>query len=35
MLSVLADEASQQWTSKFNPRKVGYNELLELYRKAL
>lgn len=35
MLSVLADEAAQQWTSKFNPRQVGYNELLALYRTAL
>lgn len=35
MLAVLADEASQQWTSKFNPRPVGYNELLDLYRSAL
>jgi alcohol dehydrogenase len=35
MLMVLADEASQQWTSKFNPRPVGYQELLGLYRMAL
>lgn len=35
MLSVLADEAAQQWTSKFNPRQVGYQELLALYRSAL
>jgi alcohol dehydrogenase len=35
MLSVLADEAAQQWTSKFNPRPVGYVELLSLYRSAL
>jgi len=35
MLSVLADEAAQQWTSKFNPRTVGYQELLTLYRSAL
>ncbi|HQR41095.1 MAG TPA: iron-containing alcohol dehydrogenase [Gemmatales bacterium] len=35
MLSVLADEAAQQWTSKFNPRPVGYAELLSLYRSAL
>lgn len=35
MLSVLADEAAQQWTGKFNPRPVGYNELLSLYRAAL
>ena len=35
MLSVLVDEAAQQWTSKFNPRQVGYQELLALYRSAL
>lgn len=35
MLSVLADEAAQQWTGKFNPRMVGYEELLSLYRSAL
>lgn len=35
MLSVLADEAAQQWTGKFNPRLVGYEELLSLYRSAL
>lgn len=35
MLSVLADEAAQQWTSKFNPKAVGYQELLSLYRAAL
>jgi alcohol dehydrogenase len=34
MLSVLADEAAQQWTGKFNPRPVGYNELLALYQAA-
>jgi len=35
MLTVLADEAAQQWTGKFNPRPVGYPELLSLYRMAL
>jgi alcohol dehydrogenase len=35
MLTVLADEASQQWTGKFNPRPVGYAELLSLYRMAM
>jgi alcohol dehydrogenase len=35
MLAVLADEAAQQWTGKFNPRPVGYNELLSLYQIAL
>jgi alcohol dehydrogenase len=34
MLTVLADEAAQQWTGKFNPRPVGYNELLHLYEAA-
>ncbi len=34
MLSVLAEEASQQWTGTFNPRPVGYNELRELYQQA-
>jgi alcohol dehydrogenase len=34
MLSVLADEAALQWTARFNPRPVGYEELLELYRIA-
>lgn len=34
MLTVLADEAAQQWTGKFNPRPVGYNELLQLYEAA-
>lgn len=31
---VLADEAAQQWTGKFNPRPVGFSELLELYERA-
>jgi len=31
---LLAEEASQQWTGKFNPRPVGENELLELYEAA-
>jgi alcohol dehydrogenase len=35
MLTVLAEEAAGQWTGKFNPRPVGYNELLSLYRAAL
>lgn len=30
----LAEEAAQQWTGKFNPRTVGVEDLLELYRKA-
>jgi alcohol dehydrogenase len=32
---VLADEANQQWTGKFNPRPVGDAELLRLYEEAL
>jgi alcohol dehydrogenase len=31
---VLADEAAQQWTGKFNPRPVGFQELLTLYEQA-
>ncbi len=31
---VLAEEASQQWTGKFNPRPVGEPELLALYEAA-
>jgi alcohol dehydrogenase len=34
ILPVLADEASQQWTGKFNPRPVGHAELLQLYEAA-
>jgi alcohol dehydrogenase len=35
ILPVLAEEASQQWTGKFNPRPVGEAELLGLYEAAL
>jgi alcohol dehydrogenase len=35
ILTVLAEEASQQWTGKFNPRPVGEPELLQIYRMAL
>ncbi len=31
ILPVLAEEAAQQWTGKFNPRPVGHGELLRLY----
>jgi alcohol dehydrogenase len=31
---VLADEAAQQWTGKFNPRPVGFEELYQLYEAA-
>jgi len=34
ILHLLAEEASQQWTSKFNPRPVGEAELLALYEAA-
>jgi alcohol dehydrogenase len=34
ILEVLADEAAQQWTGKFNPVPVGYNELFQLYEMA-
>jgi alcohol dehydrogenase len=35
ILSVLADEAAHQWTAKFNPRPVSYNDLLSLYEHAM
>ena len=35
ILSVLADEAVQQWTGRFNPRPVSETELLHLYSAAL
>lgn len=34
-LPTLAADAAKQWTGTFNPRKVGEQELLELYRTAL
>src|SRR5262245_6070071 len=34
ILPVLADEANQQWTARFNPRPVGEAELLGLYEAA-
>jgi alcohol dehydrogenase len=34
IFEVLADEAVQQWTGKFNPRPVGEAEFLALYRAA-
>jgi alcohol dehydrogenase len=34
ILPVLAEEASQQWTGRFNPRPVGEQELLCLYEAA-
>ena len=34
ILPVLADEANQQWTARFNPRPVTDADILELYRQA-
>jgi alcohol dehydrogenase len=34
ILPVLADEANQQWTARFNPQPVGFAELLRLYEAA-
>jgi alcohol dehydrogenase len=34
ILPVLAEEAAEQWTGRFNPRPVGAAELLQLYRQA-
>jgi alcohol dehydrogenase len=34
ILALLAEEAGQQWTSRFNPRPVGEAELLRLYEAA-
>ncbi|MFN4261317.1 MAG: iron-containing alcohol dehydrogenase [Gemmataceae bacterium] len=34
ILPLLADEAAQQWTGKFNPIPVGFEELLRLYEEA-
>jgi alcohol dehydrogenase len=35
ILHLLAEEAAEQWTGRFNPRPVGQPELLQLYRAAL
>ncbi len=35
ILPVLAEEAAQQWTARFNPRPVTESDLLALYRAAL
>ena len=35
ILPVLADEAAQQWTGRFNPRPAGEPELRALYESAL
>ena len=34
ILPVLADEANQQWTARFNPRPVTDKEILSLYHAA-
>jgi alcohol dehydrogenase len=34
ILPVLAEEAAQQWTGRYNPRPVGETELLQLYEAA-
>lgn len=35
ILPLLAEEANQQWTARFNPRPVSETEILELYQAAL
>ena len=35
ILPLLSEEASQQWTARFNPRPVGEAEILDLYESAL
>jgi len=35
ILPVLAEEAFQQWTARFNPRPVTEGDLLQLYKAAL
>jgi alcohol dehydrogenase len=35
ILSVLSDEAAQQWTARFNPRPVTETEIKEIYEAAL
>jgi alcohol dehydrogenase len=35
ILPILAEEAAQQWTARFNPRPVGEADLLWLYETAL
>jgi len=34
ILPLLAEEANEQWTARFNPRTVGYDEILALYQSA-
>lgn len=35
ILELLAEEASEQWTAKFNPKPVTQREILELYQAAM
>ena len=35
ILEVLAEEASEQWTAKFNPRPIQQKDLLEIYQLAM
>jgi alcohol dehydrogenase len=35
ILTLLAEEASEQWTARFNPRPVAETDLLRLYEAAL
>jgi alcohol dehydrogenase len=35
ILPLLAEEASQQWTARFNPRPVTEADMLRLYEAAL
>jgi alcohol dehydrogenase len=35
LIPVLADEAMQQWTGKFNPRPLNHQDFVELYQCAL
>ncbi|HEY3788689.1 MAG TPA: iron-containing alcohol dehydrogenase [Urbifossiella sp.] len=34
ILPLLAEEANEQWTARFNPRTVGQSEILQLYQAA-
>ena len=34
ILPLLAEEANEQWTARFNPRPVGHAEILKLYQTA-
>jgi alcohol dehydrogenase class IV len=35
ILAILAEEASQQWTGRFNPAPVTESDFLSLYRSAM